>query len=179
LGGSSNDGYGHRNTSLKEARMVLEQPGSEAFRYFTLRVGASRFELSRRVRSPSLDSGLPWVAASALQGTGFTTIDELPLGDERGLAALDLVLSKAEPLHLRWVLCADSRATESLQHRGFALRSAWKGDLTLWERPSVTPLDEPVASENAQAWWWAIVPMSSLALGLVLAPRQRHREGAA
>ncbi len=168
LGGSNNDGYGHRNNALREARIALEQPGSESFRYLTLHVGAARFELARRVRAPSLDTGLPWVAASSLKGTGFVNLDELPLGDARGQAALDQVLAQADVLHLRWVITADSRATRLLQSRGFDLRSAWKGDLTLWERPSVTPLEPPVAPPNSTSWPWAVMPLSSTALGLAL-----------
>ena len=178
LGGSSNDGYGHRNTALREARMVLEQPGSEAFRYVTLNVGAARFELSRRVRAPSLDSGLPWVAASALSGTRYLNIDELPLGEASGLAALDGVLSKADSLHLRWVLCGDSRATNGLKARGFELRSAWKGDLTLWERPGATALSPPTDPPDSRSLAWAVLPMASLALGLVLGPWRRREQTA-
>lgn len=176
LGGRDNDQYGHRNTALREARLVLEQPGSELFRYLTLRVGAARFELARRVRAPSADSGLPWVASSALRGTEFVNIDELPLGQPRGLAALDVVLAQAESLHVRWVLCGDSRATKTLQKAGFELRSAWKGDLTLWERPSVLPLAAPTTPAHSSSWAWAIIPLSSLAVGVSLRPwRRRYR----
>lgn len=168
LGGSNNDGYGHRNNALREARAALEQPGSESFRYLTLHVGAARFELARRVRAPSLDTGLPWVAASSLKGTGFVNLDELPLGDPRGQAALDQVLAQADALHLRWVIAADSRATRLLQSRGFDLRSAWKGDLTLWERASATALMAPVAPPNSTSWPWAVTPLSSMAVGLAL-----------
>ena len=175
LGGSSNDGYGHRNTALREARLVLEQPGSESYRYLTLDVGAARFELARRVRAPSLDTGLPWVAASALEGTGFVNIDELPLAQPAGVAALTRVLARADELHLRWVLCGDSKATPVLKAQGFELRSAWKGDLTLWERATVSALGPPTPPPDSRSWVWAFMPLTTLALAGAFAP-WRHRE---
>ncbi len=175
LGGSSNDGYGHRNTALREARLVLEQHGSELFRYFTLHIGAARFELARRVLSPSIDTGLPWVSATALKGTDFVTIDELPLSVPAGLAALRRVLEKAEALHIRWVLCGDSRATEALKLAGFDLRSAWKGDLTLWERSQVTPLEPPVMPSDSRSLLWAVVPLASTLVGAIALLARRKR----
>ena len=175
LGGSSNDGYGHRNTALREARLVLEQQGSESFRYFTLHLGAARFELARRVLAPSIDTGLPWVSATALNGTGFVTIDELPLAVPAGLAALRGVLDQAETLHIRWVICGDSRATEALKLAGFDLRSAWKGDLTLWERLQVTPLEPPVMPSDSSSLLWAVVPLASTLAGAIALLAMRKR----
>ncbi len=175
LGGSNNDNYGHRNTALREARLVLEPPNAESFRYVTLHLGAARFELARRVSATSLDTGLPWVAATALRGTPFVNIDELPLGTPEGLAALDQVLANADEWHLRWVLCGDSRATEVLQRRGFDLRSAWKGDLTLWERLSVKAAGPAPVPAGSTSLPWAVVPLTCLFGAAALSVPWRRR----
>lgn len=153
---------GVRRTALAEARVVLEKPEARQFSYLTFGLGSARFELARKVQAQAEESL-----------GGPDAVDEWNLSDaatrERFTSALTGVGQS-----VRWVLSADERANAALEATGFALRAAWRGELTLWERVAARPLSADLR-EVARSWRTraqVVVSLLALLIGLALVSRR-------
>lgn len=158
-----------RRAALRELEWALANvPEGERYRFVTVGLGPEWIELSRRVRPGSIDG--------ALEGA-LPTLDRLELPDPAASRALRERL-EAPAAAVRWVVTGRPGAEPLLEPLGFTAVSAWRGNVTLWERASTAPLGEqPHARVRAPWHATTLTPLLGLAsvalLGLALVRLQR------
>lgn len=159
-----------KRQALKELEWALANvEGGERFRFVTLGVGPEWIELSRRVRPDSLDG--------ALEG-GLPSWDRVDLSQPSAVEPLLARLTDASA-SVRWVVTGRPDAAPLLTPLGFSAVSAWRGNVTLWERASTAPLDL-TRSPRVKAPWRVTVltPLLGVAsLFLLLLAAVRLRRG--
>jgi hypothetical protein len=150
-----------QRAAFSEIIRFLSRDGQARFRYLTLGFGKEQLELGRRVNVPSIDGGMPWLKTSPEIGA-FPSIDELPLEDPAGRAALAALLARADELHLAYVISANPAASPIVSAAGYRSLAAFAGDVVLFAKDDVTPIT--IAPTPPSPPWALGLPLRGFAL---------------
>ncbi len=157
-------------TDLRPLLATLTEPDAAHYRHLTLGFGDQFCRLSFLGRSPNVDGDYHTARNDpVLRQSGVATLDASKYYPE-GPRVLQSVLSRASALSLKWVFVNDPWYYEYLMSAGYQIKDVWQNGVTLFENPDVLPLPpDPVDRRTGWGLFWGLVPLSVLALALVLA----------